>query len=1198
MKPVELEIIMRDGTREGMQSASGNVDALSTMISDQKKLIVSLEQELNNLQTKLSQATNVGASNNDIASVNNLKVKIKELEESLIELEKQKKKGNDTPFISPSVTEQYHKAKGRMDMLSFNVQQVARELPSLAMGPQMFFLAISNNIPMLTDQIKIASAEYKALTAAGQKATPVWKQVLGSILSWQTAMVVGITLLVVYGKDIWNWTKSLFGAEDALIKVTTAQEAFNNARLKGDASAQSEITKLKLLYQAATDVTRSTNERKTAIDKLKEIYPSYFKNLSDESIMAGNAASSYATLTTAILAAARARAKGSELDKMASQQWGLEMQRAGAAMEVERRKAILKETQSKTTNPYDTKLRLDTEYLADGIRKYDNLTKAINNSKKAQEEVAKGINIKDYTFDSKDAANKYNKGLSEEEKAKRKAEAEQRKRDREAAIAAGTENKTNSINEKQDLETIRFEQDMQIQIAQARIDAMKDGGEKTLEQMKLNHKKELLELQKQKEDFLQKQIDKERAKFEADTKNKGKVFDSSSVKLTDGQESGFELLTKDTMSRQGTELADLYKKLLADYQTYADKRLEVQQKYNDKRDILNKIGASAGQKAELNRSEKKTLEDVDKEFASKSESFQVWMSEISNMSLDKLLSTLHEAENALVMSHITNHNADGSIKDTNQVATLRAKIKELTVKIQELQAKDKDKTGRTIKDWKDTEEVLSKVNGELKKIGDNVGGAAGELISFAGDLSTNVISMVNSITQLSEMNSKAMKTTATGAAKAIQSVEKASIILAIISATLQILEKIKSVLSTDESIQYELEFQKNRLKLQLEYNKALVEQLALQNEAFGGDKYGNSLAYVKAYYAALNNYEDQYENGVFTRVKKKRTLGDVWGSVATLGAYRGKSGSEEYTVNARENMQVQTSKGSFWKHSKYQNLEQWIRENLKNSDGSTAELFNSDGSLNLTIAKAVAGMDNLTDETKTFLNSLISAKETIDEMDNNLKEYINDTFGDLGDSMTKAIVDAFKNGTDAAQTFKTDMITVLEDVGEQMVKSLFIQKYIDAYSEQLQDIYKKQRSGTDEQNATAIAGEVAKASADYFSNLTDAQQKSDEWLKMYQDMAAKYGFDLYNSTTSQSTQAGAITTISEETGSKLEGTMVALLNRAAGMDDKFGDISKLISTALAPLLQIAENTNGCKRLDDIADDIAKIIRDGITAKLK
>ena len=55
MKPVEFEIIMRDGTREGMQSASGNVDVLSTKISEQKKLIVTLEQELNNLLLILTQ---------------------------------------------------------------------------------------------------------------------------------------------------------------------------------------------------------------------------------------------------------------------------------------------------------------------------------------------------------------------------------------------------------------------------------------------------------------------------------------------------------------------------------------------------------------------------------------------------------------------------------------------------------------------------------------------------------------------------------------------------------------------------------------------------------------------------------------------------------------------------------------------------------------------------------------------------------------------------------------------------------------------------------------------------------------------------------------------------------------------------------------------------------------------------------------
>lgn len=100
--------------------------------------------------------------------------------------------------------------------LGMSVQQVARELPSLTMGANMFFLAISNNLPILADNLKAARAEFNALKATNQAATPVWKQVLSSIMSWQTALVVGITLLSVYGKDIWEWTKSLLGAKKAL----------------------------------------------------------------------------------------------------------------------------------------------------------------------------------------------------------------------------------------------------------------------------------------------------------------------------------------------------------------------------------------------------------------------------------------------------------------------------------------------------------------------------------------------------------------------------------------------------------------------------------------------------------------------------------------------------------------------------------------------------------------------------------------------------------------------------------------------------------------------------------------------------------------------------------------------------------------------------------------------------------------------
>lgn len=110
--------------------------------------------------------------------------------------------------------------------LNMSVQQIVRELPSATMGLNMFFLAISNNLPVLTDEIKRAAEANKQMKAQGRETVPVWKQLVSSLFSWQSAMMVGITLLTVYGKDIINWIGSLFKAEDALEETRKAQERF------------------------------------------------------------------------------------------------------------------------------------------------------------------------------------------------------------------------------------------------------------------------------------------------------------------------------------------------------------------------------------------------------------------------------------------------------------------------------------------------------------------------------------------------------------------------------------------------------------------------------------------------------------------------------------------------------------------------------------------------------------------------------------------------------------------------------------------------------------------------------------------------------------------------------------------------------------------------------------------------------------
>ena len=192
--------------------------------------------------------------------------------------------------------------------LNLSVQQVARELPSLAVGWNTFFLAISNNLPMLADELKKARIEYQAMQEAGEKGIPVWKQLTKSIFNWQTALVVGITLLSVYGKDIMNWVSSLFKGEKAVLETVNATNQFHEAMRKGVSDTVKERTELKLLYDATQDSTRSMKERKAAVDELQKRYPNYLGNIKDEDILAGKASDSYKALTSALIENAQARA--------------------------------------------------------------------------------------------------------------------------------------------------------------------------------------------------------------------------------------------------------------------------------------------------------------------------------------------------------------------------------------------------------------------------------------------------------------------------------------------------------------------------------------------------------------------------------------------------------------------------------------------------------------------------------------------------------------------------------------------------------------------------------------------------------------------------------------------------------------------------------------------------------------------------
>lgn len=206
-------------------------------------------------------------------------------------------------------TQRFYRNVGNYpNQLGMSVQQIARELPSLTMGANQFFLAISNNLPILADNIKLARQEYAEAIAQGQQATPVWKQLLSSIISWQTLLTVGITLLTVYGKDIVEFVGGLFKQKEAFDASAKAAEDYNKTMTEARTQGAKDIAQLQTLYHVATDVKRSIDLRREAVALLRREYPAYLQHLSDEEIMAGKAAGAYKLLRDQMLEMAKTRA--------------------------------------------------------------------------------------------------------------------------------------------------------------------------------------------------------------------------------------------------------------------------------------------------------------------------------------------------------------------------------------------------------------------------------------------------------------------------------------------------------------------------------------------------------------------------------------------------------------------------------------------------------------------------------------------------------------------------------------------------------------------------------------------------------------------------------------------------------------------------------------------------------------------------
>ena len=227
---------MKDLTKTGLQSVGKNVDDVE---SRTRQLISALNRVIAEQKRQLDANKAAGLSyTQEAANIQALTGQVRGLEAGLKELRKAQDETSANPTKIDIDTEAVTRKSNNLKM---QFSQVARELPSLAMGPQMFILAISNNLPMLADAIADVRRQNDLLAASGEKGVPVWKQMAGALFSWQTGLIAAISLGIVYGKDISKWVSSLFKAKQEALSLADAQKKVNEEFQSADSDIGKQI---------------------------------------------------------------------------------------------------------------------------------------------------------------------------------------------------------------------------------------------------------------------------------------------------------------------------------------------------------------------------------------------------------------------------------------------------------------------------------------------------------------------------------------------------------------------------------------------------------------------------------------------------------------------------------------------------------------------------------------------------------------------------------------------------------------------------------------------------------------------------------------------------------------------------------------------------------------------------------------------
>lgn len=1171
MDPIHLEIFLDDKTRAGVQTAQGNIDLFE---STTKQAIKALEIELASLKKTMADVRAQGLSGEkEQADVQAMRGAIAQLKSELELLKKVKMEVSETP-MSPN-TAPMENATKRTNQLAFSVQQVARELPSLAMGPQMFFLAISNNLPILTDNITKAKQANEELAASGQKGIPVWKQLLSSIMSWQTIMVVGITLLVVFGKEISNWVKNIGTASDALDDITIKQQVFDDVNKKHTEAVKSANAEYGKQMAVLTSLKSQWDKLGNSLDDKKKFINDNKSAFNDLGIKIGSVKDAENLLvdnTDSFVQAMKVRAQAiasqSTLEDLYAKKNeadnNADFKRRQAAIRRENpRKADQEEASRRTYVPSfggsntgavnvgaSTKTWTPEEIAAEAAKGYEvQATNFETRSKYLQ------ANIDRTTKSMISNMQNYKKVLSDADLTEG------------SNNAGGKSSSSEKTNYGDLLDKARTASAAKVEAM--KISIMQDGIDKRKALLKQEYDNNITQID-QNEKKQQEQLSK-------GIKN-GTVKDPEQAKKNIASDAAAQrVVALDKYNHDYNELDEKYQKenieswikYAKEYGTAQEKKLALTTEYAMK---IKEANTTENDKNFLKKKLEDDLQAVDFEDLKKSinwESVFGNLDKVSTSTLDNLKKKLKDyiSQTKDLKPESLKAVVD-ALDDIDQKKSERSPFKVLKESFDDLEKSTNKETVAqeaynkalkegTAEEIKNAKETLNNAKDAKQKSLSTATQALHDGVSKARDYVEAGNQVLGIMETVGIKTPEWMNGYMNGVGEMLDGLESIDLTkpMSIVTGSLQTIKgALMSVISLGGLIPgFGTADYSSYNKMVEEYNglSKIWDELIDKKQEYIGISYGEEAAKVGAEAVAL---------------QKK-----VIQSFYTLGIEKlnagASAGSHSIGVRQREGM---SSTG-------WAELDAWQKANGTRYDfgGRMETLFKLTGDQLASLkSEAPTFWAKLDEDVRNYLDNIIEGSEKLEEIQNQIKESLTQvSFDSVYESFSDMLLDMDSDSKDTAA-----------NVAEYFQRAMISTKISNKYKEQLQSWYDSFADANADSNITREEQSKLKSQYDSIVNAALAERNA---------LMKTMGWTSTEAASSQSGRSGDVTTITEQTAGKLEGVGNAAVDKLTSLEKLVEDLKKNRAEENKLLSDIAKNTSYCKELQPIKEAIIRIEQNGI-----